>query len=610
MNHESGKVLWRGVLALIIRIWRRMPVLSSIWLGIPLLLGLMIIPGLHAQRDLIDLFVEGIVEREWTEVLSRSWVPLVVFTGITTLRSAFDSIQNMIDVRLKDRASMQIQSEIHERAAHVPLERMDQADYYDRLQRAKMVAGTDLWGILQNVISSLRFIFELFGLMVVVSMVHPVIGILLGIVFAISFGIRLESDIVVRRLNRDLTHSGRQSDYLAEVIAKPETIKEMRIFGSMGYLINKWTEIMRHSLSLRMNARRREIKRGIIVSTVQNVGLFGAIVWLVIQMKSGGVTAGNLVIVFQAMRQAFGISSRLQHPISKIYIQSTKLMDLVEYLREPVREAAYTSTLTDQDRVCPSPDPTGKIVFENVSYRYAGATQPTLHHIQLTLDPGETVALVGENGAGKSTLVRLLLGLYLPTEGRITWDGTDLHKMDRGQLNSRMSAVFQDFVRYETTLRDNIQFGMTDHICDDTTIHRALQVSGATEVERSLGGLDAKIGLVSDGGRELSGGQWQRLAIARAAMRDAQLLVLDEPTAALDPEHEYELYRSFRQLAQGRTVLFVSHRLGWARYADRIVVLKEGRIVEEGSHELLMAVGGHYAFMFRAQAEWYRHAKK
>lgn len=579
--------------------------LTSVWLGIPLLLGLLIIPGYGAQKDLLDIFVGGTEGRNWESLLEAAWPPLVMFTGIALLRALLTACQNIADPRLRDRSSMLLQSEVHQRAIKVPLERMDQSEYYDRLQRAETVAGTDVFGVLQNVIGFLTLMFELAGLLAVVSLAHPMVCILLVIVFSISFMIRVESDIVVRRLNRDLTRAGRQSDYLHDVVTRPETVKEMRLFGSMDYLIHQWHETMRHSLSLRMNARRREIRRGIIVSAVQITGLFGAIVWMVFNLNSGGFTAGTLVIVFLAMRQAYGISSRMAFPISKIYIQSTKIIDLVEFLRElpegetvPANEQKIPTLL--------SPGSTCRIEFEDVTYRYSGANEPVLNGIRLTLNAGETVALVGENGAGKSTLVRLLLGLYQPTTGRITWNGTDIKELDPDKLRSSMSAVFQDFVRYETTLRDNVGFGLQEEINNDTAIRSAMRSGGAADLESQRGGLDVPVGLLNEGGSELSGGQWQRLAISRAAVRSPRLLVLDEPTAALDPQHEAELYRSFRELALGRTTLFISHRLGWARYADRIIVMREGRIVEEGSHESLLAAGGEYAVMFRAQAEWYR----
>ncbi|XEC96160.1 ABC transporter ATP-binding protein [Paenibacillus tarimensis] len=610
MNNYSGKKVTGSIFLLIYRVWRNMPILSSVWLGIPLLLGLLIVPGFAAQRELVDLFTGGNTGRVWTEMLLLAWIPLTLITTISLLRAALTALHNIADVRFRDRATMLIQAEVHHKAVSVPLERMEQAEYYNRLQRAKGIAGTDLFGVLQNIIAFSRLLFEFIGLLIVAWLAHPIIGALLAAVFSLSFAVRLECDIVVRRLNRDLTESGRKSDYLREALTKPETVKEMRIFGSLDYLIGKWRRIMRDSLALRMNARRREIKHGIFVSSIQITGLFGAIAWMVLQMKSGGFTAGTFVIVFLAMRQAYNISARMAFPVGKIYIQSTKVYDLIEFLRENSESWFSDKSSANKQSDKDSPEMNGhcRIVFDNVTYRYSTAENTALSNICLTLNPCETVALVGENGAGKSTLAQLLLGLYRPTAGKITWNGADYNQLDPELLRRSMSAVFQDFLKYETTLRDNVAFGLSEQIDNDSAIRRAMLASGAADLEGLSGGLDAPTGLLSAGGRELSGGQWQRLAIARAALRDTPLLVLDEPTAALDPNHETELYRSFRKLADGKTVLFISHRLGWARFADRIIVLKNGQIVEEGTHERLLADDGEYAAMFRAQAQWYRTA--
>ncbi|WP_337101197.1 ABC transporter ATP-binding protein [Paenibacillus sp. YIM B09110] len=597
----------KNIIPLFYLVWRHMPLLSLAWLTIPIVLGMLVVPGLAAQRELVDLFVHESaadpVGRQMNEWIGLVWAPLAIFTTVSLIRVSLSALHNIIDAKFRDQATMKIQAEVHHKAVSVPLEMMEQTEYYDLLQRAKSVAGTDLFGVLQNVIAFLRLLFELIGLMLVAWLAHPVIGFLLVVVFMISFVIRLESDLVVRKQNRDLTRSGRQSDYLKEELTKPETVREMRIFGSLEYLTDKWSGMMRDSLSLRMGARRREIKRGMLVSTVQILGLIGTVTWMLSQLKSGDFTAGTFVIVFLAIRQAYGISGRMAFPIGKIVIQSDKVNDLADYLSMKQKsDSQDTGPLANEQLKL------GRIIFNNVNFQYLNSNLNVLRDINLRLNPGETVALVGENGAGKSTLVKLLLGLYHPTSGSVTWDGIDYKRLDYSMLRRSSSAVFQEFVRYESTLRDNVGFGATAFLHDDSAINHALEAGGLADVEQFEGGLETSIGLLSAGGRELSGGQWQRLAIARAAIRNAGLLVLDEPTSAIDPVHETELYRSFQALAAGKTVLFVSHRLGWARYADRIVVLKGGEIVEEGDHESLMAANGVYAAMFHAQASWYQEA--
>ncbi|PYI53973.1 ABC transporter ATP-binding protein [Paenibacillus flagellatus] len=609
MRNNSRAAMARGSALLIVRLWRATPALASVWLGLPLLLGATLLPYYAAQRDLVDVAAGGPAERAWAETLAAVWPPLAVLTGAALLRAVFGALHEAVDAKLRDAAAMRIQADVHERALRVPLAAMDRADYYDRLQRAKEAAGGDLLGVLQQTILFVRQLFEWLGLAAAAAAADPVAGAVLAAVFLVSLAIRLESDIVKRRLNRDLTGPGRRSDYLRDEIAKPATVKEMRLYGTIYRLIGTWRDDMRQSLAMRMNANRREIRHGIAASAVQIAGLFGTVAWMAAHLKSGAMTAGAFVVVFQAMRQANGLSARMAFPLGKLYIQSAKLLDLTEFLRLPPESPAdgadAASAATPAARR-PAPGPLGRIAFEDVTFRYAGAAEPALRDIRLTLEPGETVALVGGNGAGKSTLVKLLLGLYRPTAGRVAWDGVGLDELDPALVRRAMSAAFQDFVRYETTVRDNVAFGRPDAAGDDAVIRRALRAGGADALERLPGGLDARLGLLGEGGRELSGGEWQRLAVARAALRDARLLVLDEPTAALDPQHETALYRSFRELARGRTALFVSHRLGWARYADRIVVLRDGTIAEEGTHESLLAANGVYAAMFREQADWYR----
>jgi ATP-binding cassette subfamily B protein len=611
VNNNSLITAFRSSTLLIRRIWRQIPLLTSLWLGIPLALGLVVVPGYSAQKQLIDLFMVAYADSvhspaSWGAMIVRAWPFLSVITGVAVIKSLLNALQNVIDAKFRDQASLTLQSEVYRKAANVPLERLDQAEYYDRLSRAKSVAGEDIFGILQNIVSALRLLFELIGLLAVCWLAGPVVDGIVAVVFAISLSIRLEADLVKRRLNRDLTRAGREAGYLRETIVKPATVRDMRIAGSMPYLLDKWSTVMKQSLGLRMNANRREIRRGIIVSTVQIAGLFGVIAWMAIQLKSGHVTAGTFVVVFQALRHVYGISSRIAFPIGKIYIQSAKLLDVTEFLQEAEERGAGSERGAAHE-----PGLMGPIVFEGVTYRYPGQVRPVLQGIDLVLKPGETVALVGDNGAGKSTLIKLLFGLYRPTSGRITWDGVNLTGIGTGTdglCNSRksMSAVFQDFVRYETSVRDNVTFGAPEAAVADGRVREALRIGGAEALAQLPGGLDARVGLLQEDGRELSGGQWQRLAISRAALRDSRLLVLDEPTSALDPQHEKDLYESFRELGRGRTVLFVSHRLGWARFADRIVVLRAGRIVEEGTHDELLAAGGDYAAMFKAQAAWYR----
>jgi ATP-binding cassette subfamily B protein/ATP-binding cassette subfamily C protein len=305
------------------------------------------------------------------------------------------------------------------------------------------------------------------------------------------------------------------------------------------------------------------------------------------------------LVVFRQGQSAFqGVLTA----VGALYEDSLYMSNLFAFLSIPAgAESARVSPPATVPRGRPQP-----IAFEQVSFRYPGRPEWALREIDLRLEPGEIVGLVGENGAGKSTLVKLRLRLHDPTEGRITYGGVDLRDLDPDDLRSRFGAVFQDFVRYQFTVAENIGLGDPSRIADRARIEEAARRAGAGPVVDSLPqGLDTVLGGWFEAGHELSAGQWQKLAVARAFMRDADVLVLDEPTASIDAEAEHELFLRFRELAAGRTAIVISHRFSTVRMADRIAVLRGGRIVEIGSHRDLLARGGRYAHLFSLQAQGY-----
>jgi ATP-binding cassette subfamily B protein len=323
------------------------------------------------------------------------------------------------------------------------------------------------------------------------------------------------------------------------------------------------------------------------------------------------LTLGNMTMYVLAFRQGQQAFQSALGGIGSMYEHNLYMSNLWEYLRLAGENTA--------PRLVPSSDPARKgtwpgtgakraIVLEDVGFQYPGKDAWALRHVTLTIPAGESLALVGENGAGKTTLVKLLTRLYEPTEGRILLDGRDLREWDAPTLRKRFGVLFQDFNQYQLRIRENVGMGSVDHLEDEPRIERAVDSGGAREVVTALtGGLDAPLGRWFQDGTELSGGQWQKIALARAFMREeADVLVLDEPTASLDAESEHAVFERFRTLAQGRTTIVISHRFPTVRMAHTIVVLDHGQIVETGTHDELVALGGKYARMFALQAEGYR----
>ena len=334
---------------------------------------------------------------------------------------------------------------------------------------------------------------------------------------------------------------------------------------------------------------------------LSNLAYYGSYIWVIVRTITRAITLGDMTMFLSVFRQSQRAVQMLLENFSRLYENNLYLDNLLDFLKiEPALE------IPENGKIAPAPILEG-VRFENVSFKYPGSEKYVLKNVNLFIKPGESIALVGLNGAGKTTLIKLLTRLYDPTEGRITLDGTDLRDFDLQSLHQRFGVIFQDFVRYQFSVKENIGFGQVEELENQERIEVAADKGGATEVIAELPeGYETVLGRRWNRGHELSGGQWQKIALSRAFMRKAEVLILDEPTSALDAEAEYEIFLRFRELMQGRVAVLISHRFSTVRMADRIVVLSEGRIIELGSHEELMARNQSYAHLFNLQAEGYR----
>jgi ATP-binding cassette subfamily B protein len=390
----------------------------------------------------------------------------------------------------------------------------------------------------------------------------------------------------------------RRLNYIEYVLANDRHAKEVMLFGLGPHLLDRYrTFAERFYREDRALAVRRS-GAAYALSLLGTGAFYGCYAWMAFAAASGRLTIGELTLYLVAFRQGQGAFQSILGAIGGMYEDNLYMSNLFAFLGIPTeRQQAPPAALRDEKG----------IRFDDVGFRYPGSDKWALRHVDLYVPAGQSLALVGHNGAGKTTFIKLLTRLYEPTEGRILLDGKDLRLWSEEDLRQRIGVIFQDFNQYQFTVRENVGFGSLPDLSDDVRLGRAVHSGGAEEVVRGLpSGVETPLGRWFEEGVELSGGQWQKIALARAFMREqADILVLDEPTAALDAEAEHAVFERFRQLAKGRTTIVISHRFPTVRMADQIVVLEGGQVQETGTHEELVGRGERYAQLFRLQAQGY-----
>ena len=380
-----------------------------------------------------------------------------------------------------------------------------------------------------------------------------------------------------------------------------EAAKELKLFGLSGFLTKRFTQLSDEIYDQNVALSVRRLRAGGVFSIIGTMGYYSAYVWVIWRTLAGALSIGTLYFLSGAILQASNNIEQIFSTLSSIADQALFLTDLLAFFD-------MQPTIRNKPNALAAPRPiTRGFEFRDVSFSYPGTTRAVIDRLNFTLHPGERVALIGENGEGKTTIVKLMTRLYDPTAGQILLDGIDLREYTLEDLYREIGVIFQDFMRYEMTARENIAVGRIEELSSTESIMSAAHKSLADEVIAKLpGSYDQMLGRRFVDGVDLSGGEWQRLALARAYLRDAQLLILDEPTAALDARSEFEVFERFAELTQGKMSLFISHRFSTVRMADRIVVLSKGKIAEDGDHRQLMALAGRYAEMFELQAASYR----
>jgi ATP-binding cassette, subfamily B, bacterial len=505
------------------------------------------------------------------------------------------------DSLLADRYTHHVSVEVMRQAGQLDLTTYEDPVYYDRLERAR-VQATDRLAMIQQMGRLLQQSLTTLIWTSILLWYSPWLVLLLALGVLPTFLGETHFAFLGYAKNFRQTPAKRQMDYLRQVGGSKEAAKELKLFNLSDYLTKRFTQLSQQIYDENVALSRKKLFAGGLLGIVATLGYYGAYAFVIWRAVTGHYNnIGEFYLLTNSIIQASSNLQQVFSTASGIADQALFLTDLLAFF-----EMEPTVRSKPNAKLVPRPIERG-FEFRNVGFRYPGTERLVLSNFNFHLAPGERVALIGENGQGKTTVVKLITRLYDPSEGEILLDGVDLRDYDLDDLHHEIGVIFQDFMRYEMTARENIAVGRVEreHTMDE--IEFAAQKSLAEGVIQKLAGkYDQMLGRRFEGGVDLSGGEWQKLALARAYLRDAQLLILDEPTAALDARSELEVFERFAELTAGKMALLISHRFSTVRMADRIVVLEGGKLVEEGSHAQLMALSGRYASMFEMQAASYR----
>ena len=590
MVWETHRAYTAAIVAL--RILRAFVPLAVLWIGKLIIDGVVTAMRAHAAGRTVS----------W-EYLGEL---LVLGLAIAIVGDALARAGTLVESLLGDLFSNRISVRLMEHAATLDLRHYEDSEFYDHLERARRQTVGRI-GLIALLLSSVQDLITLASLAATLVFYVPWLLLLLVVAVLPSFLGETHFAALGYSLLFRWTPERRQLDYLRYVAASDETAKEIKLFGLSHWLTDRYAKLSAAFYEANRSLSIRHSVVSTLLTTIGTLGYYGAygvIIYLTVigyRSPAGLFTIGVLTFLAGSFQQSRDLIQRILLSTSQIYEQSLYLADLFTFF-----DMRPSIVSRDGARPVPSPIRVG-FEFRDVGFRYPGSDAWAARHLSFRLGVGERLALVGENGAGKTTLTKLLARLYDPDEGSILLDGVDLREYDVASLHRSIGVIFQDFVRYAFLLRENIGVGEIGVVEDGARIRAAAERSLASVVaQRFEKGYDQMLGRRFEEGIELSGGEWQKVALARAYLREAQVLILDEPTASLDARAEYEVFLRFAELTKGKAAILISHRFSTVRMADRILVLERGQIVEQGTHEELVLKGGTYSELFRLQAAGYR----
>lgn len=551
---------------------------------------------------IVDVVVQSMNNHVGAQAGLTAALPwLLAELGLIILQAANGQARKLAEHILHARVNVGINSQIIRKALELDLSHFENPEFYDKLQNARREAD---WRSLQIVNGGFYLAQNIITLLSFAALLLRFSPWLALILFAATIPAFIAQNKYAELNFRVLSWrapEARKLQYLEYLLTDYDSVKEVKLFNLGEPLLGRYTNLFWKFLKEDEDIAVKRSWASLGWGLLATLSYYVAYAWIVWRAVGGEITLGDMTLYLGVARSSQSMFEAIFYGLSDLYENGLFMSNLFAYLE--LKPAMVTAS---QPRPAPTQIRQG-IEFQHVSFKYDGQADWTLHDVNLHIQPGEKIALVGMNGAGKTTLIKLLTRLYDPTEGQILLDGVDLRDIELTDLRRRIGVIFQDFVRYHLAAKENVGFGQIEALEDEPRITGAAQKSGAHPlIEKMPQGYETVLGRWFSNGRDLSGGEWQKIALARAFMRDCEVLVLDEPTAALDAENELRVFQQFRELTADKTAVLISHRFSTVRMADRIFVIQNGHIAEQGSHDALLAQGGTYARLFTLQAESYK----
>lgn len=587
---------WRKLGSLLATLWRVSPFLFLFNAMFYCIQACLPLATMYITKLVLDVIADIIQQRASYE--DGIWLLLLqVIVGLAAF--AAGTVQQILNKRLNQKISFYYQKELLNKSVKISFTYFDDHATYETINRARSTAG-EAFSICMTLFEIAKNAITITGYLVLLISIHWMLPIAMVLLTIPSLYLHLK--IGTKRYGQfvNQTPVERRVSYLYHTLLGRDVAKEVRVFGHDQYLMDRWGQLYWKNADEQYQLEKKAGGIHLVINSIRDVSSAIFIAGLLWFTTKGSLSIGDYYMFSQGITFSLGLVNTIADSLARVRTSSLFFSDFYAFMNYQ-EEAAAAS---DHSKV-PAPGD-HHILADQICFAYPNRSEFVLRNISFQIQAGEKVAIVGSNGAGKSTLVKCLLGLYPVTSGNIYLDSVCLRDIDRRLLQRKFSVIFQDFVQYYLTVRENIAVGDIHRIQDEYAMRKASETSGADKVISKLpNGWDTEVGIGYLGGQELSGGQWQKIALSRALIKDADIIILDEPTAALDPVAEADLLEKFIDMAQDKTAIFITHRLGSCKKVDRILVLKDGELVEEGNHEELMRRNGEYARMFQAQAQWY-----